>query len=679
MATWASSSGESRPRAVDAAEIAWIALIPCAIVAVVAILLVGPPLGHALHGHPSDELWPPGWWETVGQPEPVKEGRYLLSVAAPLLLVMAVLLGTRRQLVLPSRTVRWIAAASQVAVLAFVTVALMEQHPIIRPGLPAKPSFGLDAVAAGAALVAIGVVALRRQAVAMRIAALMRETTTRRRILAAAAVAFVAIWLLKSIMTDRLTGDVVGLNLPYTLNDALAVLDGRTPLVEYHVIYAKLLPYLTALVLGTFGGTVFVYTSFMFVLNMLALLAVYAVFRMVTRSSVAALCLLVPFVATSDLDCVKIAAGAVSPMALSAVWPMRFLGAYLLAWLTARHVAGRRPRQAWAIFLVAGVVTVNNLEFGVAATGATFAALLYAQRPASACAALRLAVRAAAGGLAAVVLVSLLTLVRAGELPSLGMLLEWPRIFTTLGWFAVPLRTWDLHLAIYATFVGAIVVAVVRRLRLGSDDLLTSMLMWSGVFGLLVGSYFVGRPDLLKVQVMLSAWSFALALLVVVCVRALVERDWRRPTLPQLLVLFGFGMSAWSLRAISLPQEQIARLTASGPEPTYPALAKRVVGERTRRGEKVAILLPMSFRISHELGLVNRAPYGLMDAIVTRSQMRTLLDALRRERVRKVFVPAPQSKLMQEGDTAPEQLDALAAIGFQPHDLEAGILELTRD
>ena len=41
--------------------------------------------------------------------------------------------------------------------------------------------------------------------------------------------------------------------MTWTLNDAFAVLDGRTPLVDYHLIYAKLLPYPAALVLLAFG------------------------------------------------------------------------------------------------------------------------------------------------------------------------------------------------------------------------------------------------------------------------------------------------------------------------------------------------------------------------------------------------------------------------------------------
>ena len=61
-----------RVRALTPAELAWAALLPCALIAVAAILLLGPALGHALFRPSADALWPPTWWEAQGQPEPVE-------------------------------------------------------------------------------------------------------------------------------------------------------------------------------------------------------------------------------------------------------------------------------------------------------------------------------------------------------------------------------------------------------------------------------------------------------------------------------------------------------------------------------------------------------------------------------------------------------------------------------
>jgi hypothetical protein len=667
-----------RPRALSAAELAWIALLPCAIVAVLAIVLLGPPLGHLLFPRSSDELWPPSWWEATGNPEPVKQARYLLALLAPALLVAVVLAGTRRPVTLRPRTVRALTSSSYAAVTALVAVALLEQHPFVLPGIPAPAVFDLTTVIAAALLLLVATLALRRPGSRARIAALTRETRTRRTASLAIAVGFLALWLLKAIMTDRLTADVVGLNLPYTFNDALAVLGGRTPLVDYHAIYSKLLPYPTSIVLATFGATAFVYTAFMALLSGLALLAVYAVFRRVTRSSRLALALFIPFVAISDLNCVSIAAGFVSPFTLSAMWPMRLGGAYLLAWLTVRHVDARWPQRAWILFAVGGLVTINNLEFGMAAVGASVVALLFAHPPRTTRAALRLAVSLVVGALAAIALVALITLIRAGRPPDPALLLEWPRVFTSLGWFSLPLRMWDLHLAIYATFVAALATAAVRVSRRDPDVLLTGMLAWSGVFGLLAGGYFIGRPDVLKLEAILSPWSFALSMLTIACVRSLAGRGWPRPALPQLLVLFGFALSLVSLSRLSLPQEQIARLARARPAPVYPAAADRFVGARTHPGETVVILLPMGARVARDLRLDNVAPYAFMNAIVTRSQMQTLLDTVRRKHVREIFTPAPGSHLMQEGEAAPQQIAALIGIGFRLRSSESGFFELRK-
>jgi hypothetical protein len=671
-------SSASGGQTLNATAIAWIALIPCAAVAVAAIALLGPPLGHLLFSPGSQTLWPPGWREATGHAEPAKHGRYLIAVLAPALLVAAVLLGSRRQPSLPSRLVRVLTLTSQAAVLAFVVAFLLRQHVLHNVGQPAPPVFGPVTALVAAALLLVALLAMRRDDVAAWAAEHARETRTRRRVAFAIAVAFTAIWLLKVLMTDDLTGDLAGLNLPFTMDDASAVLNGRTPLVDYHGIYAKLLPYATALVMAAVGSTIFVFTTWMALLDGLALIAVYATLRFVTRSSLLALALFLPFLATSDLGDARIDAGAITPFTFAAMWPMRYGGAYLMAWLAARHVGGRAPRRVWPLFFVGGLVAIDNLEFGVGALVATLAALLCARPPRTLRAALALAGEAAAGLTGAIAAVCLLTLAHSGALPDPALLLEWPRIFTALGWFSIPLPATGLHLVLYATFVAAIAAAAVRLARRADDVLLTGMLAWSGVFGLLASGYFIGRPDTYKLDGILSAWAFALAMLTVLSVRTLAARGWRRPTVPELLVLFGFALSICSLREVSPPHEQISRLTRPLPTPVYEVTVREFVRPRTHPGQTVVMLVPMGHRIAQDLSLNNVAPYAFMNEIVTRRQMQTLIDTLRRERVRQLFLPEPHSGLRQEGDSAAAQLRLLRSIGFERTAADSGILELSR-
>jgi hypothetical protein len=667
---------DGRSRLLTTGEIAWMAVLPWTAVTVAAILLLGPPLGHLLFSPGHDRLWPLEWWETMGRREPDKHGRALIATLAPLILAAGVVAGSRARVSLPPRAVRATVTLAATTVVALAAVSLHEQNPLLLPAYPASVIFDLGSVLAAVAIAAACAVVLHRRPAMALIARAARETKPKRAVCFAAAIAFVGARLLETVVTDDQVGQSGGYNLPWTFDDAIAVLDGSTPLVDYHVIYAKLLPYLTAGVLGAFGTTILVYTLFMAILNGLALTAVYATFRRLTRSSLLSLGLFLPFVAASDVDPGN-NPGLQSPMTLSAMWPMRYAGPYLLAWLTVRCLDGRSPRRPWPIFFVGGLAAINNLEFGTGAVLATVAALLCSRPPQSGRGAMPLLANAAGGLLGAGALVAVMTVVRAGALPDPSLLLEWPRIFTDLGWFSMPLPVWDLHLAIYATFIGAFALAIVRTVAPRADDVvLTGMLAWSGVFGLLASSYYVGRPDVFKLTGLMSAWSFALAMLTIVSVRAFARGG--RPAIAHLLVLFGFALTVVLLPRMPLPQDEIRRLAASYPAAAYLPTVERVVRAHTRPGEKVTILVPMGHRVAHDLGLRNVTPYSFMNAIVTRSQFRTLLDVLRREDVRTVFTPAPGSILLKEGEAAPQQLEQLGTAGYTLTDSAPGLLVFRR-
>jgi hypothetical protein len=662
-----SESATTRPRALTPAEIAWAASIPCALLTLAAIVVLGPPLGHALLRPGSDALWPPTWAIAQGQPEPVEQGRFLLAVLAPPLYALAVLAASRRPPRLHPQAIRAIVWSGQVGALAFVVLAVLAQNGVVPAGREVSAYFGTRMFEVAAAIVAATLLVMRRERVRERIAHLALERTATRIACAAIAVAFSATWLIEGLDTDRLA-EGAGV-MDWTLNDAFAVLNGHDPLVDYHLVYAKLLPYPAALALLAFGKNGFVYTLFTTVLSVFALLAVYALLRRLVRSSLLALGLFAPFVALSDTG---------HTMILPAMWPMRYGGAYLLAWLTARHLDGARPRRAWIVFLVAGVVTINDLEFGLAALLASAAALLCARPPRSARDLARLAGSLAAGLLGAIGLVSILTLARAGALPKPSLLLEWPRIFTNLGWFSIRMPTLGLHLAFYASFVAALGVAIVRLARGAQDTLLTAMLAWSGIFGLAAGGYYAGRSDEIKLESIFSTAAFALVLLTIACVRALAARGWRAPTLAELLVLLGFALSICMLTLLPPPGPLIARLTRHQPAAWYRPLAERFIRPHISPGQKVAILLPEGFRLAYELRLDNVSPYPFQDAIVTRHQMQTLIDALERERVTEVFMPAPGYKVLVEAEAAPEQVQRLREVGFERGASQPGMLELRR-
>jgi hypothetical protein len=260
------------------------------------------------------------------------------------------------------------------------------------------------------------------------------------------------------------------------------------------------------------------------------------------------------------------------------------------------------------------------------------------------------------GIVGAVALVSLLTLIRAGALPELSQLLEFPRLYGSEGWVLEPMATVGFHIVYYVTFVAAIVVAAVRATT-GRERLLTGMLVWSGVFGLIANSYFVGRSDALNLMALLSTWALPLALLLVVVARDLA-RSGRGAGLPALAVLFGFALAACSIAHVPTPWDQVTRLRHAAPtgpvfeQPTATALVDRT----TEPGEHVAILIPLGHRIAYDLGLTDVSPYSGIEAMPTREQLQRAIDVARDEHASRLYVSTDV--------TLAEELDFIQAAGF---------------
>ena len=169
-----------------------------------------------------------------------------------------------------------------------------------------------------------------------------------------------------------------------------------------------------------------------------------------------------------------------------------------------------------------------------------------------------------------------------------------------------------------------------------------------------------------------SPWALALALLLVVAVRATLARPSRRPTAAELAVLFGFGIALCSLAQTPTPWSQAARLRAPAPLPALrPAAAEGFVRAHARPGEPVLIVLPLGHRIAYDAGVDDVFPYADLVAAVTLEQW----DGVRRialaRHVRSAFVEAPFAGLV---------LPQLQRAGFRVGavDAAAQLVQLTR-
>ena len=235
------------------------------------------------------------------------------------------------------------------------------------------------------------------------------------------AVAVTAVWLLPAITTDSIVGHsgfLAPSQIPTHAEDYLAVVNGRTPLVDYIGQYASLLPLLIAPLLSALGSSLTAFTVLMTILSAVAMLAIFGVLQLITRRPWVALGLYIPFVALSlfpwhDQGSVREFAGN-----YFALFPDRIFGPFILAYACALLLAGRRIPM-WSVFLLGGLALINNAEFGVGALVALVVALALGSERSEPLRerAVRMLAQGAIGIGIAVAIVCVVTLIRAGELP----------------------------------------------------------------------------------------------------------------------------------------------------------------------------------------------------------------------------------------------------------------------
>jgi hypothetical protein len=633
------------------------------------MLVLGTPLGAIVTPNGDGVRYLP-IYQQFALPEPTEQGRYLVALCGPLLLSLATILVVRWRLRIPSRVQSLGVPLAQIALIALIALCLVRQaHTLYGPlylgqSVPQGWSyFTTTTFIAAIAFAVVATLALTRPAVRAAMRRVARESPARRTAATGVAVAMTAVWLLHAINTDSSIANEprsLTFHLSFPLDEAFAVLNGLTPLVDFSAQYGSLLPWVGALSMLAFGKTLLVFTIAMCSLTGLALLAVYDILRRATRSAFVATLLYLPLLATSLYKVRGTLLERDTPGTYFGMFPLRYAGPYLLAWLTARQLERRRDGAGtWSLWFLAGLVLLNNVEFGVAATGASIAALLWTvsldRRQL-----LRLGGAAVLGFCGALALVSLLTLARAGSLPQLWRLTDYARLYAQDGFGMLPIREpFGLHVVIYLTFVAAIATATVRAVRAAPNRVLTGMLAWSGVFGLGAGSYFVGRSHPEALVPLFSAWALSLALLTAVVVSHLASARTRRPSLAAMTVLFGFGIAVCSLAQTPMPWSQMRRLDAPfAPEPQAigaeqplkpelrPATRRFVssiaVGPTrfvVKRGAPVAILSPVGHRTADAYGIVDVAPYTGRDSMETEERVEATIDALQHAGGNTVIVP----------------------------------------
>lgn len=628
--------------AVDPTDAAWLAAGATAAIVVVAIVLLGPPLGDLLFPTPTARFWPSLYGMFLVQPEPTEQARYLISLTAPLLLAgLTILLarGTPRALALRSHAIAGGVEIAAVALIVACFVAQRLQAPQTYTG-DTKPVVYFTLASIVVAVV-IGLALLRAAAsttVRSRVSSWTRETRARHLVALLVALVAIGIALLPAINTDGSIAQAhysVVFHLEFTYDETLAVLNGHSPLGDFTAQYASLWPYAIAGGLSLLGGSLLAFTGLMAALTGVTLLALYDVLRRVTRSSLLALVLFLPLLATFGYCLRDPVINRFSLINYFGIQPLRTAGPFLLAWLVARHLDGTRPRRLWPLFLMGGLVVLNNTDWGLAALAATIAALLWAKPRIERAQVGRTVVEGLGGLLAAYALVAALLLARTGSLPDLARGFSYAHLFAIEGFAMLPIKPlFGLVIVLFLTYVAAIGVATVRALRSEPDRLLTGLLAWSGVFGLGAGVYYVGHSQSELVIYMFPAWALSVTLLTV----AVLGGARPRPRPAVIAVLVAFGLLVCSLAQIPAPWQQVQRLDAHGPQTFAQPLGQDLVAQHTRPGEHVLVMSPLGHRIAENLRLDDVEPWSSVRSIFALEQLEESLAALRAAGGTKVFV-----------------------------------------
>jgi hypothetical protein len=660
---------------VAAEDLAWLGPVVGAVLLLAAFAWVSPVLARHFPEHHGQVFQV---WQGAVIPEPREEVRSMLALGAPFVLAAVILgLGTRRP---PRRSLDPIILGAQVLGIGLLVWAVVEQPrpagfllPLdyFKPLLISVPNL-VAGVCIGIALTAI---ALRWGG---RLPAWIRQVGSRLEgtgwlALTLAALATV-VFLLPAVVTDASvsrSGQLAVVHIPVQSEDYFAAVNGRTPLVNYIAQYSNLLPLALEPFLKTFHTSLTSFSIAMCTLSGIALLAVFGVFREVTRRSWIALALYVPFLALSLFPWNDSGPYRNFDANYYGILPGRLLGPLLLAWLCA--MSTRRKIPIWALFGFSGLVMLNNYEFGAPALLGLIVALGVSwdrseplrQRLG------RIAAQGAAGLLGAIAFVSAVILIRSGELPDPGLLTYFNRLFLRDSFGLVPMPTLGLHWALYATYAAALLMAAVRYVRNDPDRTLTAMLAFSGTFGLGTAMYFVGRSSPFQLMLLFPVWGLALALVAWTALRSLRAARRDRTSLMRLLLpgcaaLIGFGLMISSIDRVSPPWRQVDRLVDGGTATNDALGAQSYVEAHTRPGEHVLIIgLPIDHRLAYRAGVVNVSPLNGFTAFLSPAEADRSLDQLEDAGGTQVFEVATDRVAAGGAPAVPEFATILRDRGYR--------------
>jgi hypothetical protein len=195
-----------------------------------------------------------------------------------------------------------------------------------------------------------------------------------------------------------------------------------------------------------------------------------------------------------------------------------------------------------------------------------------------------------------------------------------------------------------------LVAAAVRYVKREPDRVLTGMLAFSGVFGLVTGMYFVGRSLQIQLMLLFPAWGLALALAAWTAVGSLRAEGSDRVRLRRLLIpacaaLIGYGVMVAAIARLPQPQQQVDRLSNGGrPQDLKPV--EGLVESWTNPGEHVLLIgTTPEHLIADRSHVVNVSPLNGVTSLISPADADRSIDQLEDEGgnlvIERVSAPPP--------------------------------------
>ncbi len=439
-------------------------------------------------------------------------------------------------------------------------------------------------------------------------------------------------------------------HVSYQMAEFAAVQNGSTPYVDFYPQYQSCISYLTLPIFSLVGLNLFSFTCVMVAFAAVTLLAYYYVFLRVTGGPLRALLLYLPFVGISlfpiipnGYDPAPALHQMITPFTYFAVGPLRYFGPSMtLACLV--FVLPRPSRSGFlALFGVASLSAINNLDFGVPALVAAVCASLIglSEQPWPTFRLLRSVTGCLlVSGAAAVLAFVGITYGRTGCLPNFAALTMFQRVFAVNGFSALPMPPGGIHLVIMLTFMAAIAKGLYAA---GLTPLRKGLLLYAGIFGSGAMMYYVVRSHPHVLVNLFLAWAFAFLLLTWICWEEWVGKiqlhGWRRAFQPlALLLTLGYLVPASSVAALPSVRQQwqrVAMQPTPGPS-DCDQLTKEVAGLASP-GEPIMVIHFDGHLACLHAGVRNLFPYASHGSLILYRQFDVMMKVLDERQIRYVI------------------------------------------